>query len=177
VASLQSGRRSAAGTWTLLVNAEGPHQRGPLTCCYRDMKLIVKKEGRYPRAIARGFTSPREKRQGPASFPGASLMLGCRDSPRASLVPLTCPRVSSLLSPYSRPSPTHRHSTGLVIVVCNPRKGPSGGFCERGKAALRCPIVATEAPKSQPAHRPSRYHYRLKRRTLGLLLCNRTHAG
>jgi hypothetical protein len=50
-----------------------------------------------------GFASPREKRQGPASFPGASLMFAHKYSPRAWFVPLTRLHVSF----SSPPLPDH----------------------------------------------------------------------
>jgi hypothetical protein len=52
-----------------------------------------------------GFASPREKRRGPPSYPGASLMLAYRHPPRACSLPLTSPRVSSHLSSYSQLHP------------------------------------------------------------------------
>jgi hypothetical protein len=78
-----------------------------------------------------GIASPREKRQGPPSIPGASLILAYRYSPRASIVPLTCPCVSSYFSHCSRTHPAHSPVTALVIMVCNPSAGQSYWFWRR----------------------------------------------
>jgi hypothetical protein len=116
------------GAWTLLQNAQGAALTRPLDTPLCRWEISREKRREVTPNDSVGSASPREKRQGPASFPGASLSPTYRDSPKASLVPLTCLRVSSPLSSYNRPSPAQRLSTGPGIVVCTPSKGQSYGF-------------------------------------------------
>jgi hypothetical protein len=67
-----------------------------------------------------GCASPREKRQGPPSLPGASLLLASSDSPRAPCVPRACPWVASHCSYDSRLPAAHRPVTALGTMVGHP---------------------------------------------------------
>jgi hypothetical protein len=50
--------------------------------CSIYVRVVLKKKGEVTPSDSMGFASPREKRQGPPSIPGASLILAYRYSPR-----------------------------------------------------------------------------------------------